>query len=77
MARDQPFAEFDTRWDVERAVKSGQRPPIDPMCPSAYSDVMKRCWADNPDERPAFKDVVPALEALHDVLLEASEASTA
>ncbi len=77
MSREQPYPELDTRWDVERAVKLGQRPPIDPMCPSGYVDVMKRCWADQAGDRPAFGSVVTALEALHDALLRETDMETA
>ena len=35
-------------------VQKGLRPVIPPTCPSELADLMRTCWARNPDDRPSF-----------------------
>eukprot|EP00727_Mastigamoeba_balamuthi_P000163 m51a1_g10143 putative serine threonine kinase (1409) ;mRNA; r:62958-68430 len=59
LTRSYPFATTQAMALVPKIV-SGQRPPVpaDLQGFSAeYVDLMKRCWAPRPEDRPAFKDI--------------------
>ena len=43
------------------AVGEGLRPTVPPWCPHAYADLMRRCWAERPADRPDFVEILPAL----------------
>ena len=39
-----------------------------PECPDAMRDMMQRCWADEPTERPSFEDCVAETEKASNML---------
>eukprot|EP00440_Ansanella_granifera_P062035 gb/GFBE01067253.1/.p1 GENE.gb/GFBE01067253.1/~~gb/GFBE01067253.1/.p1 ORF type:complete len:322 (+),score=41.97 gb/GFBE01067253.1/:1-966(+) len=50
-----------------RAVCAGQRPErrhVPPCCSAELKSLMEKCWAQRPDARPAFSDVLDELSAL-------------
>lgn len=49
---------------MPRYVIKGKRPQIPHHCPKGYADLITKCWAHNPDERPDMVDVVKAIERL-------------
>ncbi|CDJ56403.1 hypothetical protein EMWEY_00018280 [Eimeria maxima] len=52
--------------DICAAVLRGERPDerlILPMCPPVLRNLMRRCWAEDPWERPTFAEVVEELKA--------------
>ena len=38
-------------------VFSGHKPPLPPDMPPLYRALLERCWAEEPKERPTFKEV--------------------
>eukprot|EP00005_Dracoamoeba_jomungandri_P012430 CAMPEP_0174274392 /NCGR_PEP_ID=MMETSP0439-20130205/57854_1 /TAXON_ID=0 /ORGANISM="Stereomyxa ramosa, Strain Chinc5" /LENGTH=605 /DNA_ID=CAMNT_0015366131 /DNA_START=617 /DNA_END=2434 /DNA_ORIENTATION=- len=38
------------------------RPEIPSWCPASYADVMCRCWADDPEDRPTFWKIISKLQ---------------
>jgi len=52
------FAEVSFNSQIEINVKNGMRPPIPSDCPTRYAALVNRCWAQEPSERPTFKDIV-------------------
>eukprot|EP00042_Codosiga_hollandica_P051493 m.633014 g.633014 ORF g.633014 m.633014 type:complete len:269 (+) comp58295_c0_seq10:2883-3689(+) len=78
MWRTMPYADYTTRWDIERAVKAGTRPPVDPTSPAAFAKLMEDCWSDDASTRPSFVALVPTLEDLSEALesLEPSATDT-
>lgn len=51
-------------WDIANFVIEGKRPNVDPMCPMVYAQIMQRCWAQSPTDRPTFTQAVEELETL-------------
>ena len=39
----------------------GLRPQVPPDCPTEYAQLMQQCWADDPDERPGFGEILERL----------------
>ncbi len=47
------------RLSIIAAVKSGKRPPVTEITP--YTILMKKCWADRPDQRPSPTELQPLI----------------
>jgi atrial natriuretic peptide receptor A len=46
--------------EIIARVAARENPPFRPVvgtrdCPEALTDLMERCWLDNPEERPSFE----------------------
>jgi serine/threonine protein kinase len=70
LTRTHPFTHFendeqgvDDRVALRKAIVRGERPPLPNNCVFGqdYLTLIKSCWAANPDDRPTFKEIVPAL----------------
>ncbi|KAL4442738.1 hypothetical protein ABPG77_006732 [Micractinium sp. CCAP 211/92] len=48
------------------------RPPVPPGCPPGYASLMEQCWAQTPEDRPAFQTVLQSLQALLRPLLQSA-----
>ncbi len=42
----------------------GERPQIPDSCPQEYADIIQKCWAEDPADRPASVDVVEKISAI-------------
>ncbi|KAL4219276.1 hypothetical protein ACF0H5_021858 [Mactra antiquata] len=51
-----PYAAVDN-WDMERYLKSGRRLPQPMFCPTPLYKIMRKCWAIEPSDRPAFNSI--------------------
>lgn len=40
------------------------RPEISKKAPPAWNDLMCRCWAENPDDRPTFAEILKELKEM-------------
>ena len=66
-----PYADygFKNALDMQNAVVEGKRPKISKKLrkktPAKLVELMKQCWAPDSGDRPAFGDVVSALESIH------------
>ena len=52
---------------IEDHPLSSRRPDLrlaEDGCPDALQDLIKKCWADNPGDRPTFAECCDALEAI-------------
>ncbi|XP_045433713.1 ephrin type-A receptor 1 isoform X3 [Pipistrellus kuhlii] len=60
---DKPYGELSNQ-EVMKSIEDGYRlpPPVD--CPAALYELMKNCWAYNPDHRPHFHQLKTQLERL-------------
>lgn len=63
-AKKQFFGEITFSYQVEDMIQAGKRPDIPEGCPSDYADLIKDCWAQEPDDRPHFSEVVKRLHAM-------------
>lgn len=58
-----PFADLDTNEDICDRVLSGIRPAIQPsLCSLEWAQVMIKCWAQEPHDRPTTSEIVSILE---------------
>ena len=51
-------------WQIDHIVTTGYRPRIT-ICPPAIAALIRRCWAEDPNVRPAFGDVSKQLESVY------------
>jgi hypothetical protein len=49
---EKPFGDIT---DLKRRVCAGDRPEIPGDCPEGLAELMRKCWAHNPGDRPTFK----------------------
>ncbi|GAB2251634.1 hypothetical protein Droror1_Dr00004481 [Drosera rotundifolia] len=57
-----PFADLTPEQAAFAVCQKNARPPLPPNCPRTLSDLIKRCWAANPERRPHFDEIVSILE---------------
>jgi len=57
---------IQSSWQFTNLVIQGLRPNVqkESEMPAAFINLMKRCWADSPDVRPCFTQIVSELEAM-------------
>jgi serine/threonine protein kinase len=53
-----PFPKFKTAHGLQQAVIRGERPVIPPEVPANVAELMRACWAQNPEERPSFAEML-------------------
>ncbi|CAI2202110.1 19894_t:CDS:1, partial [Funneliformis geosporum] len=53
-----PYAGTAHDINMAKDICKGKRPPVPPGTPSFYSELMKKCWNHNPNERPDAPDVL-------------------
>ena len=60
----EPFSEFGFKkpWHMSEHVIKGGRMSIPDACPSDFSALINKCWAQDPNERPSFKEIVTVLD---------------
>lgn len=65
---EQPFSEFkQIVFDFQiiiQSAKKDSRPTIPEKCPTAFSDLINRCWHKDPDSRPTTDEVLQQLRDL-------------
>lgn len=52
-----PYQEMTPLQAAVGVVQKGLRPTIPADCPAPLADVMRRCWARNPNDRPSFESL--------------------
>ena len=64
-SRAEPWGNIQGTFLMEsllRKILAGERPPVEDDWPMLYKNVMRQCWATDPNERPAFSDILEWLE---------------
>jgi serine/threonine protein kinase len=69
MMRQLPF--FDCNMSLKQVIAHVQRDPefrptIPENCPVDYCDFMMTCWADCPEDRPPFGEILVIIKRMHD-----------
>jgi len=64
--RKPPYYGIDGQVVSQRVVRENLRPKISEReAPGPFLDLMKRCWDDNPERRPAFGTIIRELEGMN------------
>ncbi|XP_043703645.1 serine/threonine/tyrosine-protein kinase HT1-like [Telopea speciosissima] len=58
-----PFEGMTPEQAAFAVSQKNARPPLPSKCPVAFSHLISRCWASNPDKRPHFAEIVSVLES--------------
>jgi len=61
--REEPFSQFKFSVEIGKQVVNGLRPPIPKSCPPVWKDLMELCWAQEPESRPTFKQVLHYIQS--------------
>ncbi|MCD7464561.1 hypothetical protein HAX54_052989 [Datura stramonium] len=59
-----PYPEHLPLSKTSHQIYKNRRPEIPKSCPTALSDIMKKCWDAKPQNRPEMKEVMHMLEAI-------------
>jgi serine/threonine protein kinase len=67
LTRRLPFDDLDDFWQIEAAVRRGDRPfvplELQKLLPD-FTMLMYECWLEEPQERPRFSEIVDRLETM-------------
>lgn len=63
-ARRKPFDGIFNPYAVMWAVNAGTRPPLLQNCPQVLEELMTRCWAGDPADRPSMSSVEKRLDQM-------------
>lgn len=58
-----PFINLNESDQIILAVCSGQRPDFPDFVPGHWRELICKCWSQNPEEGPEFKDICDKLES--------------
>jgi serine/threonine protein kinase len=59
----------DKKAFIERVAINGERPPMHAHIPRRLQDLICRCWAQNPQDRPSFDEIIES-NVLVDITME-------
>lgn len=62
----QPYSELPLIEIIFGVTTNGIRPPIEAVEESDLADLIERCWAQEPDERPTFEEILSILRDISD-----------
>ena len=51
----------------------GNRMSIPESCPPDFAEIIKKCWAQDPNDRPSFKDVIVMLDDIFIPLIKQAQ----
>ncbi|KAL6080092.1 putative serine/threonine-protein kinase SIS8 [Balamuthia mandrillaris] len=62
--REDPYGGMPPFQVVFAVATEKIRPEIPDQCPPAWADLIRRCWAEDPKQRPSFQQVLECLEGM-------------
>ena len=68
--REEVYQGLETTQIIAKVANECLRPPVPPDCP--WKEVMVKCWAENPQDRLEFSDIVRELGAILKEILRKS-----
>jgi serine/threonine protein kinase len=68
VTRRLPFEEIAFDSEMEKAIKAGARPAVDPGTLDKYQKLVAECWARDPSARPTFGSIVMRLQLVMEVM---------
>ncbi|XP_047456412.1 mitogen-activated protein kinase kinase kinase 20 isoform X2 [Mugil cephalus] len=64
LTREIPFKGLEGLQVAWLVVEKNERLTIPSGCPTSFAEVMRKCWATEPKERPMFKQILSTLESM-------------
>ncbi|KAM9342600.1 mitogen-activated protein kinase kinase kinase 20 [Pholidichthys leucotaenia] len=64
LTREIPFKGLEGLQVAWLVVEKNERLTIPSCCPSSFAELMRKCWATEPKERPVFKQILATLESM-------------
>jgi len=62
--REDPYQNIPPFQVILQVATKGLRPEIPPDCPQEWAQLIRDCWADDPDQRPTFAEVQQRLQTM-------------
>ena len=66
----EPFKEYDLNLLYKKVIIEGERPKFMYLIPACYRDLIRRCWSENPENRPTFQDIVKELRTNKEFIID-------
>lgn len=70
LTNEDPFINYNVCQFFMKVINNGQRPELSQKIPDAFKNLITKCWAEIPEERPSFKDIVKELAENPDFLVD-------
>uniref|UniRef100_A0A3Q3AUZ2 Mitogen-activated protein kinase kinase kinase 20 n=1 Tax=Kryptolebias marmoratus TaxID=37003 RepID=A0A3Q3AUZ2_KRYMA len=64
LTREIPFKGLEGLQVAWLVVEKNERLTIPSSCPSSFAELMRKCWATEPKERPMFRQILSTLESM-------------
>lgn len=64
LTRQCPYDKLSPIQCALAVLQRDQRPPIPKWCPPSFYALIKKCWKQDPEERPQFQDILVLLEEM-------------
>uniref|UniRef100_A0A8C5GU45 Uncharacterized protein n=1 Tax=Gouania willdenowi TaxID=441366 RepID=A0A8C5GU45_GOUWI len=64
LTREIPFKGLEGLQVAWLVVEKNERLTIPSSCPASFANLMRKCWATEPKERPMFKQILSTLESM-------------
>eukprot|EP00026_Physarum_polycephalum_P002017 Phypoly_transcript_02021.p1 GENE.Phypoly_transcript_02021~~Phypoly_transcript_02021.p1 ORF type:complete len:983 (+),score=101.44 Phypoly_transcript_02021:356-2950(+) len=77
VARKDPFEDMEAIQVALGVLHDGLRPPIPDTTPKKYAELMQKCWAQDPDKRPDFHEILDTLQTYYNGLPQVQDPATA
>ena len=57
-----PFPGYKSTFKLQTDIKNGKRPDLSFVADKDIQEFLTKCWSENPDERPSFKEIVEEIQ---------------